>query len=78
MAATTVHLRAILRLHKSLLPKRRYSVLREPYTSIILPVIDRLPVSLIFENAVPKEADDLCGYLAFNVNFRQIDHKSIR
>lgn len=53
-----VHLRAILRLHKSLLPKRRYSVLRTVCTGIILPMIDRLSVSLIFENAVPKEAGD--------------------
>lgn len=77
MAATTVHLRAILRLHKSLLPKRRYGVLRESYTSIILRWSIVFLFHLFLKMPFPKEADDLCGCLAFNVNFRQIGNARV-
>lgn len=71
---------AILRLHKSLLPKHdmMYST-RIVCPGIIFPMIDRFPVSL-FETAFPRKrkVDDLCGRLAFNVNiFRQIGHKRV-
>lgn len=48
-------------------------------TGIILPMIDRFPVSL-FQTAFPRKrkVDDLCGRLAFNVNiFRQIGHERV-